>query len=140
MIKITNTFSIHEKNIEEHFISASGPGGQNVNKVASAVQLRFDIDAETALPEEVKHRLKELAHNQVTADNILIIEARSHRTQESNRKSARKKLAALIRAALKPEKKRRKTHPTRASREKRLNDKKVRGQKKQLRQNPPPPE
>jgi len=136
MIKITNTFSIDEKHIEEHFIAASGPGGQKVNKTATAVQLRFDIDAECTLPEKVKRRLKNQAKNQVTHGNILIVEARNHRTQESNRKAARKRLAAIIREALRPEKIRKKTRPTQASRKRRLRAKKVHSRKKQLRKNP----
>lgn len=140
MIKITKTFSIDEKNIEEQFITASGPGGQKVNKTATSVQLRFDIDAASVLPEKAKQRLKKIAQNQITHENVLIVEAKNHRTQESNRKAARKKLASLIREALKPENIRKQTWPTQASHEKRLRGKQIRSQKKQLRRKPPQPE
>lgn len=140
MIKITRTFAIPDNEIDERFIQASGPGGQNVNKVATAVQLRFDLESSASLPQSIKARLKILAHNQITNEGILIIEARHLRTQERNRKAAREKLAHLIRTALKPPTQRKKTWPSRVSEEKRLKNKKIHAKKKQLRQNPPHPE
>lgn len=136
MIRISRTFAIPETEIDEKFIQASGPGGQNVNKVASAVQLRFNIDQSTTLPEDVKERLKSIAKNQITKDNILIIEAKSHRTQERNRKQARNNFAQIIRKALKPEKKRKKTKPPKGANKKRLKNKKIKAEKKKLRKPP----
>ena len=136
MIRITRTFAIPEREIDEKFIQSSGPGGQNVNKVASAVQLRFNIDQSTTLPVEVKERLKSIAKNQITKDNVLIIEAKNYRTQDRNRKQARNNFAQIIRKALKPEKKRKKTKPPKAANEKRLKNKKIRAEKKKLRKPP----
>jgi ribosome-associated protein len=140
MIRINRTFAIPENEVIEKFIQASGPGGQNVNKVATAVQLRFDIDASTVLPNNVKQRLYNLGRNQITTEGVLIIEAKEHRTQDRNRKAARDKFARLLRKALKPPIRRKKTRPTRAAKEKRLKNKKIRGRKKTLRQAPPRPE
>jgi len=136
MIRITRTFAIPEREIDEKFTQSSGPGGQNVNKVASAVQLRFNIDQSTTLPVEVKERLKSIAKNQITKDNVLIIEAKNYRTQDRNRKQARNNFAQIIRKALKPEKKRKKTKPPKAANEKRLKNKKIRAEKKKLRKPP----
>jgi len=136
MIKISRTFAIPDSEIEEKFIQSSGPGGQNVNKVATAVQLRFNIDQSTSLPKNVKERLKTISKNQITKDNILIVEAKSHRTQEINRKEARVNFAQIIRKALKPVKKRKKTEPPKGVAEKRLERKKIRSAKKKLRQPP----
>jgi len=138
MIRISRTFAIPESEIDEEFVQSSGPGGQNVNKVATSVQLRFNIKESSTLPSMVKERLKELAQNRITTDGVLIIESQSHRTQQKNRKAAREKLAQLIRKALKPPKKRKKTKPTRASHERRLEDKRLRARKKELRKDPPP--
>ncbi len=122
-------------------MQSSGPGGQNVNKVATAVQLRFNIDQSGVLPQNVKERLKALAHNRITSEGDLIIESQNHRSQHKNRKAAREKLAQLMRKALKPPKKRKKTKPTRASDERRLEEKRLRARKKKLRKDPPiPPE
>lgn len=136
MVKITRTFAIPDSEIREKFIRSSGPGGQNVNKVSSAVQLLFDIDQSTTLPEDIKSRLKVLAKNQISKDNILIIESRTFRNQDRNRKAARNKFAQIIRKALKPEKKRKKTKPPKGANEKRLKNKKIRSEKKNLRQPP----
>lgn len=136
MIRITQTFAIPDHEIEERFIKASGPGGQNVNRVATAVQLRFDIKESGTLPEPVKTRLRKIAHNQITNEDILIVEASEYRTQHQNRQTARNKFSDLIRQALKPPKRRKKTRPTKAGVERRLRSKKIRAYKKQLRQNP----
>ena len=112
---------------------ASGPGGQNVNKVATAVQLRFDVDGSPSLTAEVRHRLRALAGSRMTDEGILVIDAREHRTQSQNREEARERLADLIRRALVRPKRRRKTRPSAASKERRLDFKKRRGQTKSAR-------
>ena len=133
MIEITPSLNIDERELQLEFIRASGPGGQNVNKVATAVQLRFDVRA-ASLPEEVKNRLVSLAGKRVTNEGILVIEARKFRTQEKNRDDAIQRFVELVRkAAVKP-KPRRKTKPTLASKEKRLKAKKERGEIKKIRQ------
>ena len=131
-IAITPDLAIDERTLSESFIHASGPGGQNVNKVASAVQLRFDAKR-AHLPFDIHARLEALAGSRLTKDGVIVITAREHRDQQRNREDAREKLFALIRAAAIRPKKRRKTKPTRASKEKRLEKKKVHSKLKRLR-------
>lgn len=133
MIVITRDIVIDEKEIREEFIRASGPGGQNVNKVATAVQLRFDARHSPSLPDDVRARLMRLAGKRMTADGGLLIEAQRYRTQEQNRADARERLIALIRQAAAKPKARRKTQPSRATKQKRLENKKRRGAIKSLR-------
>jgi ribosome-associated protein len=133
MIQITSSFSIDESELQLAFVRASGPGGQNVNKVASAVQLRFDV-GNSLLPEDVKQRLKRIAGNKITSEGELLIEAKKFRTQEQNREDAMNRFAELVRRAFEKPKKRTKTKPTAASKEKRLKQKKQRADVKKLRQ------
>lgn len=132
MITVAPGITIQESELSERFIRASGPGGQNVNKVATAVELRFDIER-SSLPDDVKRRLRSLARNRISEDGILLIDSRVHRTQLGNREAARERLLALLqKAAVKP-KKRRATRPSTASRERRIESKKRRGEVKSLR-------
>jgi ribosome-associated protein len=133
MIQITSDIAISESEIREEFIRSSGPGGQNVNKVASAVQLRFDVAQSPSLPQDVKQRLRKLAGTRVNANGVLIIEARRYRTQSRNRDDGMDKLVALIKRATESPKRRVKTNPTRASRERRLETKRQRSAIKRLR-------
>ena len=133
MIEITPSLQIDERDLQIDFVRASGPGGQNVNKVATAAQLRFDVRT-SALPEEVKARLIRLASNRITGEGVLLIEARRFRTQEQNRADALQRFVALVRKALVAPKARRKTKPTAVSKEERLKEKKRRGEIKKLRQ------
>lgn len=133
MIEITPSTHIDESELRYDFIRASGPGGQNVNKVASAVQLRFDARNSPSLPQEVKERLLRLAGSRATEDGVLIIEARRFRTQEHNRLDAAQRLVSLIQKALEKPKKRKATRPSVTAKAARVGDKKKRGQIKRLR-------
>ena len=132
MIPITDDVAIDEREVEERFVRASGPGGQNVNKVSTAVELRFDVSA-SSLPSEVKARLLVLGASRVTADGVLLIDSREHRTQARNREAARERLVELIAQAARPPRRRKATKPRRAAREKRLEVKKLRGRVKAMR-------
>ena len=137
MIRVNAGISLEDSEIEESFIRSSGPGGQNVNKVASAVQLRFDVWRSPSLPKEVKVRLSRLAGRRLTNGGVLVITAQRHRSQDHNRKDALDRLIDLIRlAAIRPTL-RKPTMPTRASRHKRLQVKKLRGSVKKLRREKP---
>ena len=137
MIRITDTISIDEDELEERFIRASGPGGQNVNKLASAVQLRFDVRRSPSLREDVRARLARLAGRRLTQSGVLVITAQRHRTQERNRQDARERLVELIaRAAVAPIP-RRATRPSKAARERRLQSKKQRSTVKGWRREKP---
>ena len=133
MLIVSENITIPEHELVESFVRAAGPGGQNVNKVASAVQLRFDVRGSPSLPEAVRERLEQRAGRRLSRDGVLVIEARRYRTQERNREDARARLAALIRAAEEPPILRRATRPTKASRERRLVAKAARSRIKRLR-------
>lgn len=137
MLTVTPHLTLDENELVESFVRASGPGGQNVNKVATAVQLRFDVQHSTSLPEAIRQRLVRLAANRITTEGVLIIEAKRFRTQEQNREEARNRLVALIQQAAQPPKLRRATKPTRAARQKRVEQKRQRAQTKRLRRPPP---
>jgi ribosome-associated protein len=133
MLYVTENINIREQEIEEHFIRSSGPGGQNINKVSTAVQLRFAAMTSEALPSRVRQRLKKLAGRRMTADGVLVIEARRYRTQERNRQDARQRLVELIRQATLKRKPRLPTRPSLASQKRRLETKTRRGKNKRLR-------
>jgi ribosome-associated protein len=132
LIRITDTIVIEDREIDERFVRASGPGGQNVNKVSTAVELRFDVRL-SSLPLDVKDRLSTLAGNRMTADGVLLIDSREHRTQGQNREAARARLVALLQRAARRPKTRRPTKPKRAAKEQRLASKRQRSEVKTLR-------
>jgi ribosome-associated protein len=137
MIRVTDSISIDDNELTEDFVRSSGPGGQNVNKLSTAVQLRFNVRRSPSLPNDVALRLMRLAGSRLTKDGVLIISAQSHRTQERNRQDARDRLIELIRQAAVVPVKRRKTKPTRASKEKRIESKKRRSNIKGMRNTKP---
>jgi len=136
MIQVTAHIAIDEREIEESFVRSSGPGGQNVNKLSTAAQLRFDLERSAVLPDGVKARLKALSGRRLNADGSILIIARNHRTQEGNRHEAHERLADLIRRALTVPKPRKATKPTRAARERRLEHKTRLRRTKRLRAKP----
>ena len=133
MIRINAEIAIEEREIEESFLRSPGPGGQNVNKLETAVQLRFDVRRSSSLPEPVRRRLERLAGRRLTGEGVLVLTARRHRTRERNRAEALERLIELIRKAAVPPVPRRPTRPTVASKRRRLEAKKRRGRNKQLR-------
>jgi ribosome-associated protein len=137
MIPVTAHISLDEREIEEQFVRASGPGGQNVNKLSTAVQLRFDVRHSPSLAPEVRARLERIAGSRLTRDGVIVIIAQSHRTQGRNRQDALDRLIDLIRRAAVAPVKRRPTRPTRASRERRIEGKKRRAGIKKLRHSRP---
>lgn len=138
MIQITNRIAIDEKEIEESFIRSSGPGGQNVNKLSTAVQLRFDARRSPSLPDDVSVRLQKLAGSRLTLDGVIVIVAQTHRSQERNRADALERLVEMIREAAKPPPPKRKaTKPTKGSQQRRLDSKGKRAVVKTMRSSKP---
>ena len=137
MIRVTDSIAIDDSELDEDFIRSSGPGGQNVNKLSTAVQLRFDVRGSPSLSDHVRARLERLAGRRLTRDGVLVITAQRYRTQERNRQDARDRLIELIRQAAVIPIKRRKTKPTKASKEKRIESKKRRSNIKGMRNTKP---
>jgi ribosome-associated protein len=137
LIPINCHLFLDDSEIEESFVRASGPGGQNVNKVSSAVQLRFDLSGSRSLPEELRERLARLAGRRLTRDGVIVIIAQRYRTQERNRQDALERLIALVRRAAEPPVPRRPTKPSRAAKERRLQAKAKRSAIKELRRTEP---
>jgi ribosome-associated protein len=137
MIRITDQISIDESELDESFVRSSGPGGQNVNKLSTAVQLRFDVRRSPSLPNDVAVRLMRLAGSRMTKDGVLVIIAQNHRTQERNRSEARERLIDLVQQAAVRPVPRRATKPTKASKQSRIESKKRRSGIKNLRQSKP---
>jgi ribosome-associated protein len=135
MISITPSIQLNDDEIEFDYIRSTGPGGQNVNKVSSAVQLRFNVQGSPSLPTDVKQRLIALAGRRMTTEGVMIIESRQYRTQENNRQAAIKRLGKLIQRAIEPPKPRHKTRPSRAAILHRLETKRKRSEIKHLRRN-----
>jgi ribosome-associated protein len=133
MVEVTPSLQIDERALQIDFVRASGPGGQNVNKVATAAQLRFDVRA-SSLPEDVKERLVHIAGKRLTSEGVLLIEARRFRTQEQNREDAIQRFVELVRKALIKPKARKQTKPTKAAKEERIKEKKRRAEIKKMRQ------
>ena len=130
-IRITDNVTLDDGELQERFVRSSGPGGQNVNKVSTAVQLRFDVGRSRLLSEEVRARLRAIAGSRMTDEDVLVIDARSHRTQGQNREDARERLTEFIRKALVRPKRRQKTRPGAAAKQRRLDTKKLRAKTKQ---------
>jgi ribosome-associated protein len=137
MIQVNEAIAIDEEELQLDFVRASGPGGQNVNKVSTAVQLRFNVRDSGSLPDEVKRRLARLAGRRMTEEGILILEAKQHRTQEQNRQEAIDRLVELVRRAAEKPKVRKRTRPTAESQRRRLEAKRRRGEIKRLRRTRP---
>ena len=132
-MRVSNALDIDEAELDERFVRASGPGGQNVNKVSTAVELRFDLQANTSIPDYARERLKRLAGRRLTTDGVIVIQANRFRSQEQNRADARARLIELIEKALVRQKLRIKTKPSRGAREERIKAKAVRGRVKKMR-------
>jgi ribosome-associated protein len=140
MIRVNARIELDEREIQEDFVRASGPGGQNVNKVSTAVQLRFDVARSPSLPDPVRARLIVLAGSRLTQDGVLILSAERYRSQRRNRDDALERLIELIREACEVDKPRRPTRPTLASKKRRLESKQRRGETKKLRTGKPSPD